>query len=118
MFFGSSAGWPSFTGPGNPIVTASYAQPADAFLTPATMARAVSRGPEGTLRGAGWPLARILMLFPPTSTTSTFTPHLPARGRRDDPLESSRRAPWGSRENESHRTAHAGAAQPAVAVRV
>ena len=72
-FTGSCAGRPSFTGPGKPMATASYFQSATAFLTEAAMRAAVRVGPEGTLRGAFWPLTRTLTLLPPTSTTRIFT---------------------------------------------
>ena len=55
------------------MATASYFQPATAFLTAAAMRAAVRLGPEGTFRGAFWPLTRSLTLLPPTSTTRIFT---------------------------------------------
>src|SRR6266478_7659304 len=41
-------------------------------LTPATMALAVMAGPEGNFIGSCCPVARIFMLVPPISITSTF----------------------------------------------
>ncbi len=55
------------------MATASYVQSATAFRTDAAMRAAVRVGPEGTFRGAFWPLTRSLTLLPPTSTTRIFT---------------------------------------------
>ncbi len=52
----------------------SYFQSAVSFLTPATIRRGVSLGPEGNFRGSAWPVASIFTLVPPMSITSTFTP--------------------------------------------
>src|SRR5437879_1131884 len=48
---------------------ASYSHPAASDCTVSTMRIGVSRLPEGALRGSDWPVARILNLVPPMSTT-------------------------------------------------
>src|SRR3989304_2399513 len=47
--------------------------PAPAFFTAAAIRLAVSLGPDASLSGATRPVARSLMLLPPTSTTRTLT---------------------------------------------
>src|SRR5262249_22104212 len=68
------------------------------FLTPTTICSAVSVGPEGNLRGSSCPVARILTVVPPTSTTSTFmaTPSL------KHTLVSPRRMPRGAQRPSVH----------------
>src|SRR5438105_3420800 len=57
------------TGPGKPIVIASYFQPTASFFTLSTRRAGVKFFPLYPLRGRVLPLARILHLVPPTSTT-------------------------------------------------
>src|SRR6185295_12514856 len=66
---GSAAMRPCSTGPGYPMVTTSYCQPAAASFTFATIFAAVSFGPDGNLIGSLSPVARILTWLPPTSMT-------------------------------------------------
>src|SRR5215469_1413821 len=51
----------------------SHFQSRVSSLTPSTICSGVNLGPEANFLGSVWPLARIFMLCPPTSITSTFT---------------------------------------------
>src|SRR3984893_7673318 len=70
-FLGSPIGLPCKTAPGYPIETTSYAQSLTASCTSLTICFAVIRGPDGSLIGCRWPLAKTLTFVPPMSITST-----------------------------------------------
>ena len=55
-----------------PFLLSESFRSATSFLTPKIMCSGDIFGPDGNLRGALCPLARIFTLVPPTSTTSTF----------------------------------------------
>src|SRR5262249_21005861 len=69
---GSDTGRPRMTGPGYPMDTALYVQPAASLLTRETIRLGVNIGPESTCRCVVSPVTRILTCVPPTSTTRTF----------------------------------------------
>src|SRR6266699_3278412 len=81
----------------------SYFQSRVRFLTPATIALAVMVGPEGNFIGSCCPVARIFMLVPPISITSTFIIEVPRHVGEDNRGEVGSRLPAKVRYHETVR---------------
>src|ERR1700726_1695334 len=93
---GSRKGWPWITGPGYPMETTEYSQPAAAFRTSLTIFRAVIFDPDGILTGSFRPVTSTFTFVPPTSITNTYLPCLFIRFRA------------GHKDITGHQTSHGG----------
>src|ERR1700730_4271557 len=78
---GSHKGRPWITGPGYPMETTEYSQPAAAFRTSLTIFLAVIFDPDGILTGSLPPVSSTFTFVPPTSITNTIWPCLSIRLR-------------------------------------